>query len=190
MPTTTTATTYKNYIDGEWVASRSGHTFENRNPANTDDLIGVFQQSTADDVRAAIAAASRAYERWRLVPAPKRGRDSLQGRAAVRRAQGAVRPGHDTRDGEGPERNARRRPGSDRHDLLHGWRGPAHVRPDRALGAARTSSRCRCASRWASARSSRRGISRWRFRRGRSFRRWSAATPSSSSRRRRRRCRR
>jgi aldehyde dehydrogenase (NAD+) len=72
MPTTTTATTYKNYIDGEWVASRSGHTFENRNPANTDDLIGVFQQSTADDVRAAIAAASRAYDRWRLVPAPKR----------------------------------------------------------------------------------------------------------------------
>jgi acyl-CoA reductase-like NAD-dependent aldehyde dehydrogenase len=73
MPTTTTATTYNNYIDGEWVASRSGQTFENRNPANTDDLIGVFQQSTADDVRAAIAAASRAYERWRLVPAPKRG---------------------------------------------------------------------------------------------------------------------
>ena len=72
MATTTSATIYKNYIDGEWVASRSGQTFENRNPANTDDLIGVFQQSTADDVRAAIAAATRAYENWRLVPAPKR----------------------------------------------------------------------------------------------------------------------
>ena len=72
MATTTTATTYENFIDGQWVASRSGQTFENRNPANTDDLIGVFQQSTADDVRAAIAAAARAYERWRLVPAPKR----------------------------------------------------------------------------------------------------------------------
>jgi len=70
--TTTAATTYKNYIDGEWVASRSGQTFENRNPANTDDLIGIFQHSTADDVKAAIAAAARAYERWRLVPAPKR----------------------------------------------------------------------------------------------------------------------
>jgi len=72
MATTTSATIYKNYIDGEWIASRSGQTFENRNPANTDDLIGVFQQSTADDVRAAIAAATRAYENWRLVPAPKR----------------------------------------------------------------------------------------------------------------------
>ncbi len=72
MATTTTATTYKNFIDGQWVASRSGQTFENRNPANTDDLIGIFQHSTAEDVRAAIAAAARAYERWRLVPAPKR----------------------------------------------------------------------------------------------------------------------
>ena len=72
MATTTTATTYENFIDGQWVASRSGQTFENRNPANTDDLIGIFQHSTAEDVRAAIAAAARAYERWRLVPAPKR----------------------------------------------------------------------------------------------------------------------
>ena len=45
MATTTAVTTYKNFINGEWVASRSGETFENRNPANTDDLIGVFQQS-------------------------------------------------------------------------------------------------------------------------------------------------
>ena len=53
-------------------ASSSGQTFENRNPANTDDLIGVFQQSNAADVDAAIAAAARAYEQWRLVPAPLR----------------------------------------------------------------------------------------------------------------------
>jgi alpha-ketoglutaric semialdehyde dehydrogenase len=72
MPETQTVTTYKNYIDGEWVASRSGRTFENRNPANTDDLIGLFQHSTGDDVNAAIQAAARAYEHWRLVPAPKR----------------------------------------------------------------------------------------------------------------------
>ena len=72
MATTTAVTTYKNYIDGEWVASSSGRTIENRNPANTDDLIGVFQESTAADVNAAIAAAARAYEHWRLVPAPLR----------------------------------------------------------------------------------------------------------------------
>jgi len=72
MTVTQTATTYKNFIDGEWVEARSGRTFENRNPANADDLIGLFQHSTADDVRAAIEAAARAYESWRLVPAPKR----------------------------------------------------------------------------------------------------------------------
>jgi aldehyde dehydrogenase (NAD+) len=71
MPTAS-ATTYRNYVDGEWVASASGATFENRNPANTDDLIGVFQQSSTADVDAAIAAAARAYDQWRLVPAPLR----------------------------------------------------------------------------------------------------------------------
>ena len=69
---TATATVYRNYINGEWVDSRSGKTFENRNPANTDDLIGVFQQSTREDVQAAIDAAANGYETWRLVPAPVR----------------------------------------------------------------------------------------------------------------------
>src|SRR4026209_1480231 len=71
MPATS-ATVHHNYVDGEWVPSASGQTFENRNPANTDDLIGVFQQSNAKDVDAAIAAAAKAYEQWRLVPAPLR----------------------------------------------------------------------------------------------------------------------
>src|SRR4051812_18594408 len=71
MPTAS-ATVYKNYVDGQWVSSSSGQTFENRNPANTDDLIGVFQQSNTQDVDAAIAAAAKAYEQWRLVPAPLR----------------------------------------------------------------------------------------------------------------------
>src|SRR5512144_1818930 len=66
-------TTYYNYIDGEWTSSSSGELFENRNPANTDDLIGVFQKSTAKDVDRAVDAARRAYESWRLVPAPVRG---------------------------------------------------------------------------------------------------------------------
>src|SRR5436190_7179577 len=64
--------TYHNFIDGEWVPSVSGDLFENRNPANADDLIGVFQKSTPDDVRRAVDAARRAYARWRLLPAPRR----------------------------------------------------------------------------------------------------------------------
>jgi acyl-CoA reductase-like NAD-dependent aldehyde dehydrogenase len=63
---------YANYIDGQWVKSKSGKAFENRNPANQDDLIGLFQDSTADDVQAAVDAAQKAYEKWRLTPAPKR----------------------------------------------------------------------------------------------------------------------
>jgi aldehyde dehydrogenase (NAD+) len=72
MLSTPTTTTYNNYIDGRWMPSDSGDTFENRNPANTDDLIGVFQKSTRSDVAAALGAAARAYEAWRLVPAPVR----------------------------------------------------------------------------------------------------------------------
>jgi len=71
--TTAAATVYNNFVDGAWIPSGSGRTFENRNPANTDDLIGVFQESTRDDVLAAIDAADRAYRSWRLVPAPVRG---------------------------------------------------------------------------------------------------------------------
>jgi alpha-ketoglutaric semialdehyde dehydrogenase len=68
----TTPTTYNNYIDGSWIPSTAGQTFENRNPANTGDLIGLFQHSSGADVEAAIGAAARAYETWRLVPAPVR----------------------------------------------------------------------------------------------------------------------
>jgi aldehyde dehydrogenase (NAD+) len=64
--------THYNFVDGAWVPSTLGNIFENRNPADTGDLIGVFQQSSAADVDAAIAAAARAYESWRLVPAPIR----------------------------------------------------------------------------------------------------------------------
>ena len=63
---------HHNLIDGLWVPSVSGALFENRNPANADDLIGLFQQSIAEDVQRAIDAARRAFDFWRLVPAPRR----------------------------------------------------------------------------------------------------------------------
>ena len=64
--------TYKNFIDGEWVASKTGQTFENHNPADTREIVGLFQKSGKDDVDAAVDAASRAFAKWRLVPAPRR----------------------------------------------------------------------------------------------------------------------
>ncbi len=63
---------FKNFIDGQWVESSSGETFENRNPADTRDLVGIFQKSNKDDVNAAVEAAKRAFTKWRLVPAPRR----------------------------------------------------------------------------------------------------------------------
>ena len=68
----TAAAIFNNFVDGQWTASSSGRVFENRNPANEDDLIGAFQESTPDDAERAIEAAARAYETWRLVPAPRR----------------------------------------------------------------------------------------------------------------------
>src|SRR5713101_3531231 len=63
---------YKNFIDGEWVESSTGQTFENRSPADTRDLVGIFQRSGKADVDAAVDAAKQAFVKWRLVPAPRR----------------------------------------------------------------------------------------------------------------------
>ena len=64
--------TFRNFIDGRWIDSRSGKLFENRNPADRADLIGLFQESTSEDAADAIAAAARAFTSWRLFPAPRR----------------------------------------------------------------------------------------------------------------------
>lgn len=64
------APTFQNYINGEWVA---GPTFENRNPANTDELVGLFVKGSAKDVESAAAAAQEALSSWSALPAPARG---------------------------------------------------------------------------------------------------------------------
>src|SRR5438309_7186524 len=67
------ATTHlKNYIDGRWVDSSSGDAFEDTDPAN-GDIIATATKSTTADVDKAVESARRAYDSWRLFPAPKRG---------------------------------------------------------------------------------------------------------------------
>ncbi len=66
-------TQFKNYIAGEWVDSADGATFENRNPADMDDLIGTFPSATKEDVERAIAAANEALAGWADLPPPARG---------------------------------------------------------------------------------------------------------------------
>jgi alpha-ketoglutaric semialdehyde dehydrogenase len=65
--------TFGLFIDGEWVASTSGRTFESRNPADTRDIVGHFQSGDAADTAKAVRAAEDAQRRWRRTPAPKRG---------------------------------------------------------------------------------------------------------------------
>ena len=72
MGTATRTKVYKNFIDGEWVEASTGQTFENRNPADTRDVVGIFQRSGKADVDAAVGAAKAAFARWRLIPAPRR----------------------------------------------------------------------------------------------------------------------
>jgi len=67
------SSTYQNFIAGEWVDAQSGETFENRNPANWHEVIGVFPSSGQADVEAAVKAAKEAFDAWRLMPAPARG---------------------------------------------------------------------------------------------------------------------
>ena len=66
------ATTFQNYIAGEWVDAVSGETFESTSPADGETL-GIFPKSGQADVDRAVAAAKGAFEDWRLVPAPRRG---------------------------------------------------------------------------------------------------------------------
>jgi aldehyde dehydrogenase (NAD+) len=66
--------TYRNFVGGAWVESASSRTFENVNPANTDDVIGVVRLSTREEARRAVEAAAEAFRAWRATPAPARGR--------------------------------------------------------------------------------------------------------------------
>ena len=67
------AKTFKNFIGGKWAEPLSGRYFQNRNPADTNDLIGRFPDSGAADVAAAVRSARAGFEQWSRTPAPLRG---------------------------------------------------------------------------------------------------------------------
>ena len=67
------ATNFRNFIAGKWVAPSTGQYFENRNPADTTDLIGCFPDSGAEDVEAAVRSAREGFRTWSRTPAPVRG---------------------------------------------------------------------------------------------------------------------
>jgi aldehyde dehydrogenase (NAD+) len=62
--------TFGNYINGEWITG--GGTFENRNPANTDEVVGLHVKASAADVAQAAEAAAAAFPKWAGMTAPAR----------------------------------------------------------------------------------------------------------------------
>ena len=62
----------QNHIDGQWTAG-GRDTFVSLNPARPREEIGRFPLSGAAEVEAAVAAASRAYPRWRAMSRIARG---------------------------------------------------------------------------------------------------------------------
>ncbi|WP_163970964.1 aldehyde dehydrogenase family protein [Oceanobacillus halotolerans] len=65
--------TYYNHINGEWLSSKTGETYSSINPANKEEVLGVFQRSDERDVELAIESAENAFLEWSKTPAPKRG---------------------------------------------------------------------------------------------------------------------
>lgn len=65
-----TPRTFENYIAGEWTG---GDTFENRNPAATGEVVGLFVKGRAADIARAADAAQDALKGWSGMPAPARG---------------------------------------------------------------------------------------------------------------------
>lgn len=59
------------YINGEFVISNSGKTFDVLNPA-TEEVIGVITKGTVEDAQAAIDAAEAAQDAWAALPAIQR----------------------------------------------------------------------------------------------------------------------
>ncbi|WP_141432646.1 aldehyde dehydrogenase family protein [Bacillus sp. 03113] len=64
--------TFKNYIGGQFEESKSNKTFESVNPANIEDVVGIFQASNEEDVKKAIDTADKAFSSWKKTPPSKK----------------------------------------------------------------------------------------------------------------------
>src|SRR6476620_8095678 len=71
---------FMNWIGGEPVAASTGRSFDDVNPADTRDIVGRFQASSAADAAAAVNAAAEGFDAWRRTPISKRAK-VLQGAA-------------------------------------------------------------------------------------------------------------
>jgi alpha-ketoglutaric semialdehyde dehydrogenase len=63
---------FRNFVDGKWVDSANGTTFDDVNPANRTDVLGCFPRSDHRDVDRAVESAKAHFSIWRRFPAPRR----------------------------------------------------------------------------------------------------------------------
>ncbi|MGO1058572.1 alpha-ketoglutaric semialdehyde dehydrogenase GucD [Planococcus sp. FY231025] len=73
MTIQTETKTYLNYINGEWKASDTGKTSDSFNPSNSQEILGSFQMSSANDLDEAVNAAKAAQKTWRKLSGAARG---------------------------------------------------------------------------------------------------------------------
>src|SRR5438309_4320969 len=65
---------YLNFIGGEWAGSRSGKSFQNRNPADAREVVAEYTLSFKEDAQDAIQSASKARAGWGATTPVARGR--------------------------------------------------------------------------------------------------------------------
>lgn len=63
---------FYNHIGGRWLPAISGEVFPSINPADSDEVLGMFPRSGATDIEQAVAAAKAAFPGWRSTPVPRR----------------------------------------------------------------------------------------------------------------------
>lgn len=73
MQTLSKETTYKNFISNQWVDSSSQETVKSISPMNKEEVVGLIQSSTKEDLEQAVSAADQAKKAWRKLGQAQRG---------------------------------------------------------------------------------------------------------------------
>ena len=136
-PTTTgDASTYNNYIGGQWVASGSGRTYPVTNPARKGDVLGEFQTSTPDDALSAVEAARRALPGWSQTPAPVRAGFLFRALEIMRERADDIARTITLEEGKPICRRSGRSQAGYEHHRIRRWGRLPHVRVHHTVGVA------------------------------------------------------
>lgn len=73
MTVSTKSNIYSNFVGGKWVESSSGDVLSSINPANKNETVGYVQDSTKEDLNAAVASAKEAQYQWKKLSGSERG---------------------------------------------------------------------------------------------------------------------